>query len=157
MSLLYVDEPDKGSCSPRNSSEGSDKIAHRFCPEEDAPAVNSELVGCLCQQLYCQQLCWMKHAQPGSQRSTSPPVACFASCFVYGKAYSLVFEFLSITSSLGKSDYRDNLLNSEEFQFVSIEFCQFRIPDTFVFQSIDWSLPARRSGICFHSLRNQER
>lgn len=44
MSLLYVDEPDKGSCSPRNSSEGSDKIAHRFCPEEDAPAVNSELV-----------------------------------------------------------------------------------------------------------------
>lgn len=98
--------------------------------------------------------CWMKHSQPGSHRSTSPPVACFASCFVYGKAYSLVFEFLGITSSLGKSDYRDNLLNSEEFQFVSIEFCQFRIPDTFVFQSIDWSLPARRSGICFHSLRN---
>ena len=98
--------------------------------------------------------CRMKHAQPGSHRSTSPRVACFASCFVYGKAYSLVFEFLSITSSLGKSDYRDNLLNSEEFQFVSIEFCQFRIPDTFVFQPIDWSLPARRSGICFHSLRN---
>ena len=96
---------------------------------------------------------WLS-SQPGSHRSTSPPITCFASCFVYGKAYSLVFEFLSITSSLGKSDYRDNLLNSEEFQFVSIEFCQFRIPDTFVFQSIDWSLPARRSGICFHSLRN---
>jgi hypothetical protein len=53
------------------------------------------------------------------------------------KDYSLVLEFLGIMSTLGKSDYRDNLLNSEEFPFVSIEFCQFRITDTFVFQSID--------------------
>lgn len=50
------------------------------------------------------------------------------------KRYSLILEFLGIMSTLGKSDYRDNLLNSEKFQFVSIEFCQFRIPDTFVFQ-----------------------
>lgn len=53
------------------------------------------------------------------------------------KDYSLVLEFLGIMSTLGKSDYRDSLLNSEEFQFVSIEFCQFRVSATFVLQSID--------------------
>lgn len=154
MLLLYLDEPDKVSCSHRNNSEGSDKIPHRLSRRGCSQCQRQTCRMPLLAAVLLPTCVWMKNSQPGSHHGTSPPFSCFASCFVYGKAYCLVFEFLSIMSTLGKSDYRDNLLNSEEFQFVSIEFCQFRIPDTFVFQSIDWSLPARRSGICFHGLRN---
>lgn len=58
------------------------KITRRVCSNQHAPSVNSQLVRCLCQQLYCWQLCvWMKNSQPGSHHGSFSSLLTFCLLF----------------------------------------------------------------------------